>query len=253
MITRSSGAVAASLAGRRVLITRAADDADAWESRLREVGAVPVVLPCIRREWMTDQATRLALATALDGADWLVLASAAAAEATALLLSGVLPKRTRIAVVGPTTARAAEIALRAPNLVARKSTSAALGHELGRIIRNDSSGERVVVVIAAAEGGRTDADEALHAAGAEVRRVNVYRTVATPPVRTKHDLNAEGIDAVLLASPSAVEGFMNQVRLPVSAKVVTIGPTTTQAATVAGLVVSAEATEQSLDGMLEVL
>jgi uroporphyrinogen-III synthase len=61
------------------------------------------------------------------------------------------------------------------------------------------------------------------------------------------------VDNVVLASPSAVTGFVHQVQIDVPVAVYTIGPSTTAAARSAGLEVTAEAREPSLEGILEAM
>ena len=241
------------LHGCRVLITRAAEDAGAWASRLEALGARPLMMPCVRHEPVDDASAAASLGSALSGADWLLLFSAKGAEAVARVMPGGLPDALRIAVVGPATGAAAAQYLRAPSFVARASTSAALARELLPWLRETGRSKGPVVVIAGAADGRTDGDAVLASAGIVVRRVAVYRTVAAPPDERKRDLADEGIDVVLLASPSAVTGFVNRVKLPVLAQVITIGPTTSAAAVTAGLRVSAEARQPNLDGMLEAM
>jgi uroporphyrinogen-III synthase len=58
------------------------------------------------------------------------------------------------------------------------------------------------------------------------------------------------VDLILLASPSAVEGLLNQVRVEADTRLLSIGPTTSTAIRAAGLEVFAEAEERSLAGML---
>ncbi len=60
-----------------------------------------------------------------------------------------------------------------------------------------------------------------------------------------------GADNVVFASPTAVKGFVQQVSVDVAVNVYTIGPSTSAAARAAGLVVTAEAREPSLEGILE--
>jgi len=62
-----------------------------------------------------------------------------------------------------------------------------------------------------------------------------------------------GADDVLLASPSAVAGFVNQVRLDRTPGIFTIGPSTTEAARAAGLDVTGEASRPGLRGLLEAM
>ena len=93
----------------------------------------------------------------------------------------------------------------------------------------------------------------LAAAHITTRRVDVYRTSPVPPLARKRELAADRVDDVLLASPTAVTGLVNCAVLPKEVRVFTIGPTTSAAATAAGLSVTAEARWPNLDGMLEAM
>jgi uroporphyrinogen-III synthase len=243
---------ARALHGRRILVTRAREDAERWAQALTRLGAAPVVFPCLVSEPVGDAATAEALRAGMAAATWLVVTSARAAEALARLLAGPLPEHARVAAVGPATARAAIEHLGRVDLVASASTSEALGAELAALLRYAPSSARRVLVAGAA-GGRQDAEMELTAAGITTRRVDVYRTAPVPPLARKRELAADGVDDVLLASPSAVTGLVNCAVLPKEARVITIGPTTSAAATAAGLRVTAEARWPNLDGMLEVM
>jgi uroporphyrinogen-III synthase len=243
--------MAATLTGRRILITRAAEDAERWADRLRRLGAQPVVMPCLEIAPLADAPTARALREAVAGASWLVLASRRAAEAVAAIVDGDLPPALRVAVVGPATARAAALELGRVDLVATESTGRGLVRSL--LDRLDGGLTSASVVVAGAEFGRTDVEQALAEAGVPVVRVNVYAMIPAPADRPKRDLAAEGIDAILLASPSAAEGFVNRAVVPKDARIITIGPTTSAAAIAMGLPVTAEARWPGLDGMLEAL
>ena len=241
----------APLAGRRVLVTRALEDAVAWADRLAALGAEPVILPCIRSEVLDSAATRGQLATALNGAGWLCMMSPRGADAVARL-AGSLAPALRIAVVGNATAHAVVGAFGRKPYVARGGTSRALGEELLREVRMDGAAPARVVV-ASALGGRRDAEDVLARAGIAVVRVDVYRTIPAERVTAPRDLAGEGIGDVLLASPSAVEGLLNQAAVPGAMKLFTIGPTTSAAVVAAGLSVSGEAAHPDLDSLVEAM
>ena len=237
---------AASLTGRRVVITRDADDAEPWAARLTALGAEPVVLPCIDIEEFETDDVRGALVAALDGASWLLFLSQHAARAAHRLLGGAIALPS-IAAVGDATAELARELFGSVHLVAGEQTAQGVATALAAAGRAAPG----IVVIAAALDGRRDADEYLTAHGFIVRRVAIYRTIAAAPGGAQSRL--DDADFVLLASPSAARGFVNRVTQPVSARVISIGPTTTQAAQSAGLVVFAEARRPSLDGLLEAM
>lgn len=241
----------APLAGRRVLVTRAIEDSGKWADRLCALGAEAVILPCIRTEVMDDPATRARLTAELNGAGWLCIMSARGADAVALL-AGALAPSLRIAVVGNATAHAVVGAIGRKPYVAHGRTSRALGEELLREMRMDGAGLPRVVV-ASAHGGRTDAEDALTRGGVAVARVDVYRTIPASRATPARDLATEGIADVLFASPSAVEGFLNQATFSSTTRFFTIGPTTTAAARAAGLAVCGEARQPDLDSLVEAM
>jgi len=236
------------LAGKTVLLTRAVDDNAAWAERLAHAGAIPVVLPCIATETIADAATRAALAAALTAADWLVFTSRRGVEAFAALTAEPLDTTVRIAVVGPATAAAATQLLGRVDLTSEAATAAALAHTLAERV---ARGTRVVLAVA--ENAGDVFEHTLAPTGAVLTRIDVYRTVPQAPAETKRALSSLGADNVLLASPSAVTGFLNQVDVDCDAAVFTIGPTTTAAARAAGLRVAAQATMPSLDGLMEAM
>ena len=171
-----------------------------------------------------------------------------------------------MAAVGPATARAAVGAFGRVDLAGaagspggpggpgsfdtadRAETAAALAEALAPRL-----GPRDRVLLAAAENAGDAFEEVIRAAGRACVRLDVYRTLPVPEPPRKRAASALGADAVLLASPSAVTGFMNQVRLDRAPGIFTIGPTTTEAARAAGLEAAGEARCPSLRGLLEAM
>jgi len=166
-----------------------------------------------------------------------------------LRVSGGVLGAVRVAAVGEATAAAARAAFGRADFVG-SGTANALGAELPADPRF-APGSRVVLALAA-NAGDTLA-RILAAAGGTCTRLDVYRTVPVPPAAHKRALSSLGADRVVLASPSAVHGFVHQVDLDVPVAIYTIGPSTTAAARALGLVVTAEAREPSLEGILEAM
>ena len=240
-----------SVRGRRVLVTRAQEDAQGWASRLEELGATPVVLPCIECVLEDDPVVARRLTDALSGADWLLLCSRRAVQAVRGLLETAgskLPDLVRVAVVGPATAQAAREVLGRVDLQARGGTAAALCDEVQLLL---SPGQVVVAALTELSDSRIETQ--LSAAGARVTRIDVYRSGPVSQQSIRTSLDELGVDLALLASPSAVTGLLNQAEVPASFPVLSIGPSTTTAARSAGLNVIAEARDRGLDSMLEAL
>jgi uroporphyrinogen-III synthase len=248
----TSAASGPRLAGRRILLTRSEDDADAWVAALESAGAVPVVLPCISAEPVESVALAAALAKSARRAAWLVFTSRRGVEGYVRLAGDELAPGARIAVVGPATAEAARSSLGRVDLVAEHGTAESLAADL---IAAGAGGDgrteppRIVLVLAQNAGDTLERE--LRAAGADPRRFDVYRTVPARPLIPKRALSTFNVDAVWFASPSAVLGFMNQVEIDVDAALVAIGPSTADAMRADGLEVAAEAREPSFEGLLE--
>jgi len=239
------------LHGQRILVTRAEDDSRLWASQLEELGATAIIFPCIECVLQEDRATALKLDKALSNASWLVLCSRRAVQAVAGLLAGAashLPQSVRVAVVGPATAKASNELLGRVDLVARGGTSEALCDELVTLLR---AGEHVVAALT--EISDSSIETQLSATGATVHRIDVYRSGPVPAQKVRTPLSEAAVDLALLASPSAVAGLLNRARVPATLPVLTIGPSTTASAQLAGLNVVAEASERSLNSMLEAL
>jgi len=238
------------LAGTRVLITRDAERSAEWAEQVAALGMAPIILTCVRALPRIPDETRVALKDALRSAQWVLFTSARAVETVAR--AGVtLARGVRIAAVGNATADAVRQWSAAKPFVAHGGTSAALGDELLELWGAAVMGMQVVVI--GVEGGRDDAERVLVRAGALVTRVDVYRTIAAAPAPHRRDLGREGIDAVLLASPSAVTGLLNQADVGADTRCFTIGPTTSAAARAAGLMVAGEAKTPNLEGLLEAM
>jgi uroporphyrinogen-III synthase len=282
------------LTGRRLLLTRSAEDTADWAEALAAEGATTVDLPCIQSEAIAAPALAAQLADALAAADWLVLTSRRGVDALAALLKAALhdaqalaatrdaqplaatrdaqpyaaahdtqpfearslatappdtalPESVKLAAVGTATAASARAHFGRVELVGT-STGAALARELATLpaIR---AGARCVLALA--ENAGDTLARTLGAAGASVRRFDVYRTLPAAPLEPKHRLSALACDTVVFASPSAVTGFEHQVNVDTACQFVTIGPSTSAAVRAREWTVAAEAAEPSLSGIID--
>ena len=190
------------LAGLRVLVTRAAEDAPELEALLRERGAAPVRMPCIAFEDGPDVA-RIAAKVRSGQADLIVVSSPHGARRLVALCG---PIRAPIAAVGAATARE----LPGDVLVPRQGVGAdALVRELGARV----AGQRVLVP--RAEEGNPALAHGLRAAGAQVEEFVLYRTVTAPRAEPAalRALGEGAIDAIAFASGSAARGFVALARV----------------------------------------
>jgi uroporphyrinogen-III synthase len=160
------------LAGRGVLVTRPAGQADALCRLIASAGGRPLAFPTIEIQPAADPAA----ARALLAEDWdlMVFTSRNAVDfALALGCGGTWPTAALLAAVGRATAAALTAGGRAPDLVPpERFDSEALTAlpDLAQV-----SGRRVLIV--RGEGGRALLGEVLTERGAEVQFAEVYRRV----------------------------------------------------------------------------
>ena len=110
------------------------------------------------------------------------------------------------------------------------------------------------VLIARAAEAREVLPDALRKRGAEVDVVALYETVAEQPDPEALE-QAEGADFITFTSSSTVTNFMEASSngIPAGAKVISIGPITSEAIREAGLSVDVEADRHDIQGLVEAL
>jgi uroporphyrinogen-III synthase len=202
-----------SLAGKRIVITRAAAQSEALARELSERGAVPVVLPLVSFAEPEDVAPFDQAVAQINQFDWLILTSAqtvrAVIQRTADLQLPVIrtDSRLRVACVGPVTAEAARKADLPVEYVAMTHNGVALANELGSRVQGAK------VLLPRSDRANPDLPAALKGHGAQVTEVIAYRTLRPAEVdQGALKKIAEGqADAVLFFSPSAVQHFKGLV------------------------------------------
>jgi uroporphyrinogen III methyltransferase/synthase len=154
-----------------------------------------------------------------------------------------------VAAIGPGTAAALTGRGIRPDVVPERSVTEALVEAMSGV---DVAGRPVLVARAAQ--ARDVLPEALEARGAKVDVVALYETVAEEPDPEAIEA-ARSADYVTFTSSSTVRNFMAAIggRFPGRARVVSIGPVTSETAREAGLKVDAEADRHDPDGLVEAL
>jgi hydroxymethylbilane synthase len=244
------------LAGKRVAITRQAEQSAELIALLRANGAHALSCPTIAIERLKETTEVDAALVDLGSVDWMVFTSANAVDAVADRLDARalrVPASTRLAAVGGATADLLARRLRPAEFLPKRWNAEALADELpdvqGQTIlfpRGDLAGEVL--------------PRRLRARGAVVRDVVVYRTVAGLGVRELASCMRNGtVDAVVFTSPSSVrfaaEVFTTGPQAAPDGRpaIVSIGPSTTRAMRELGLFRDAEAATQSVGGIVEAL
>lgn len=250
------------LTGKRIVVTRAAHQAETFCDLLRERGAEPLLYPCIAIEPPEDfQPLDRALREAAAGQyDWLVLTSAN----TALVLSERLGETgltlkdipgLRVATIGPATAEEAQklLGLRVDVL-----PDEYIAEALVEAIRPEAGAR---ILLPRAEVARPNLIKRLSAAGAQVKVVVAYQTIIGQGGIDLPALLMDGrIDAVTLTSSSTARNFV--VRLVQDGGrlaglqgvcIACIGPITADTARKVGLTVGVVAEDYTLGGLIEAL
>jgi len=242
------------LHGRRVVVTRARAQASGLAATLRELGAEVVELPAIRIDPQLDklevtQAVEsiadyaLVCLTSPNGVD-LLFEALREAGLDARALAGAT-----VAAIGPGTARALAEHGVVADVVPERFVAETLVEALAEI---DVSGRRALVARAAE--ARDVLPDALRERGAEVDVVALYTTVRETPDEAAIEA-AQGADYVTFTSSSTVRNLTEALgkRFPLGARIVSIGPVTSDAARDAGLEVHVEAERHDVDGLLAAL
>ena len=244
------------LFGRRILVTRAAAQGPDWAEAVLRRGAEPVLVPLLAFEPPADPAPLERALADLERFDWLVFTSSNAVRFVADRL-GAGRRLPRVACVGPATAAAARAVGLAPELEPPgRSLPEVLVERMAESA--DLAGARVLFPRAA--GARDALVVALENRGAQVASVEAYRTGVPAEAREQLARAAEaGLDAVLLASPSAVEalfellGEKEAAALARRAAFACIGPTTAEALRARSVEPQVVSERQSGDDLLDAL
>jgi uroporphyrinogen III methyltransferase/synthase len=252
------------LGGRRIVVTRAPEQAQDLVERLEQLGAEVLLLPTVSFCEPKDTASLDAALRSLDSFDWLLFTSANAArffaqrcQALGLGPPAVQssrvpgPPRPMIAAVGPATAQAASDAGFRVDRVAVRSTSQGLAEEL----RGTVTGRRILLPRSDRAG--VDLPRALRQAGADVVEAIAYCTRAPEGIDgvALERICQCDVDVVAFASPSAFRHFQEAIgaetidKLRTRTVLAAIGPTTAGAIREAGLTVEIEAEESTSAGL----
>ncbi len=246
------------LAGRRIVITRPRDQAAGWRTQVEALGASVLELPLIQVTKDYDKQVLVEVFAEIGQYEWLVFTSANGArfffeefrrgfdDIRALGLA-------QIAVVGEATAEV----VRAQHLRVELQPQKASAEELARMLMERESLDSAKVLVITGNLNRDTLVDLLGDARAIVDRLPLYRTeetnLASDPIAG--DFRQHGADAILFASPSAVQSFFDQAaalklaaraRRPLSGS---IGATTTAAMRQLGLPVDFEAAAPNLEAL----
>jgi uroporphyrinogen III methyltransferase/synthase len=248
------------LFGKRVVVTRARDQAGALAQRLREYGADVLevatikIEPTARREELVDALLEL------NSYDWLVFTSP---NGVAWFFEYFFKQfhdmrdlgGARIAAVGPATANK----LKELHLQVDLMPDEALSANVAEAFTEFETIENLKICLLRAEAATRELPETLEALGAIVDDIACYRTVpeTEDPHGTAAKLEESGADWVTFTSGSTVEHFHSRFDLPrlmqkfPGLKIASIGPETSKALAALNINPTIEAKEHTIEGLVQ--
>jgi uroporphyrinogen-III synthase len=271
------------LQGKRILVTRTREQASVLSARLRAQGAEPLEFPTIRivppADWSElDAALQKLPRTDGSGYTWMILTSANGAHICMRRLRdlGISPAsfpHVRIATIGPATAAALEEYGRTADLIPDAYVAEGIMqslHEDAEQRQQPLAGQRFL--LARAAEARKVLVEELQAAGAFVDEIPAYTTVSVAQDDARgHEvlrlLQEQKLAILSFTSSSTVRNFVSWLKscaqggdeqalldlVSQHTQLACIGPITSQTARELGLPVAIEATEFTIDGLVNAI
>jgi uroporphyrinogen III methyltransferase/synthase len=242
------------LAGKRILITRAAEQAAGLSALLEAEGAEVVMLSAISIEPVADYAALDRAIQQIEGYHWVIFTSVNGVRAFVERLHRAemdwrALKGVRLGAIGPATAEALRASGVRPDFVPDEYVAEAIIADIGPV-----AGQRIL--LPRADIAREALAVELRRLGADVEEIAAYRTVARPlDTQTVTAALKAHPDAITFTSSSTVRGFLaalgglNLAETLRGVAVACIGPITAQTAREAGLMPQIVAKEYTMPGL----
>ena len=250
------------LAGRRIAVTRAREQSPELTAKLTALGAEVVELPLIQVSKQIEKDPLSDVMLELGGYDWIVFTSANGVrffmEEFLRLFDDIRALGLlRFACIGDTTAAA----IRAFHLKIECQPKIATAEALAEDLVATGSLDSAKVLVIRGNLNRDVIVTKLEEARAIVDCLQVYKTEKTDlsAEPAAADFRARGADAMLFASSSAVQSFVDQagaLKLGKDAKrplAGSIGPQTSETMKKVGMPIDFTAKTPSLDSLVEAL
>lgn len=261
--------------GLRVAVTRsgARDPGDPLVRILRRAGAIPLPVPLTRTGPPRDPGVLERAVLHLPGYDWLVVTSARTVaplvhsiRAAGVRIEDARASGLRICAVGPRTGKVLARAGLVPDVLPERFNADGV---VRSILALQEGGKPPRVLFPRAEEGRETIPRQLRAAGAEVRLVAAYRTLAVPGAgaRLAALVAAGEVDALTFTAPSGARLFVDAwaercgtrppdappdrpLGIPAGIGVLALGPSTAAALRARGVAVDRVAEPYTFTGLV---
>lgn len=255
-------AKALSLSGRRIAVTRAREQSPELTGKLTALGAEVIELPLISISKDIDLHTLADALLELGGYDWIVFTSANGVryffEEFRRIFDDIRSLGLlRFAAIGDTTAAA----IREHHIKVECQPKVATAEALAEALIATGSLDSAKLLVITGNLNRDELVKKLEEARAIVDQLQVYKTEKTDlsAEPAAADFRARGADAILFASSSAAQSFVDQaaaLKLGKDAKrplAGSIGPQTSETMKKVGMPIDFEAKTPSLDALVEAL
>jgi uroporphyrinogen-III synthase len=241
------------LQNKKILITRTHDQNSEFAEKLTAAGAIPVQLPTIKIEPVTDFSFADKAIEKLNSFDWIIFTSSNAVSFFLTRLKKLKIdvsnlKKIKIAASGPSTAKTLKKAFIDVDLIPQKFIAEQISREIG-----DVSGKNIL--LPRGEIAREDLPDQLRAKGAMVTELILYKTVSSELKPSElAEIIEKGIDIITFTSSSTVEFFHEKIQKTNfqlrDEKIACIGPVTARTAEESGYDVWVVADPHSIDGLI---
>ena len=242
------------LFGKRIVVTRATQQASVLTEKLRELGADVIEMPATQIARLDLAPLRAAIDTISDQ-DWLIFTSQ---NGVAIFWEQLLGRGKdsralaglKIAAVGPATAGA----LLEHGITVDVIPQRFVAEGLLEIMRARDDVARSKVLYVTAEGARDLLPAGLREIGANLTVIEAYRSIpdGAGVEKLARAIEAGKVDLATFTSGSAVRGYIDAVGedLALHVPAASIGPQTSEALREVGIEVKVEAEESTIDGLV---
>ena len=237
------------LFGKKILVTRARNQASRLSKELKELGAEIIEAPTIKIAAPSDNFAKTDAAIGkLAEFDWIIFTSANGVEKffERLKIYGLdARKLKKVAAIGSATAEKLSNYGIIADVVPKDFISESLAESLKDLVVDKK------ILLARAEIARNILPEALKSFGAEVTIVSAYKTVSEPPAQ----VNFDTIDLITFTSSSTVKNFVANYGLEALKKVpnAAIGTITAHTLENFGVKPAIIAKKFTIDGLVEAI
>ncbi|MCD7032891.1 uroporphyrinogen-III synthase [Metabacillus sp. GX 13764] len=199
------------LSGKTVLFTRAREQALPFAEQAEQMGAETAVIPLLAFSPSGNAAEIQKVLEELPDYKWIVFTSANGVKYffSHFKKSDSIPHHVKVAAVGMKTAKKLQEYSVRTDLLPEEYTAEGLSESMIKELR---SGEKVLIIRGSRSREVLTAE--LKAKGFSVTECMVYNTIVKKEAKLElfETISRKPFDYITLASPSAVDGFMNAVK-----------------------------------------